>query len=191
MANWFKNNLGWLIPVGILLVLVLWVMGSYNSLVKTDVNVDTAWGQVQSVYQRRADFIPNLVETVKGVRDFESSTYLALAEARSKWQGASTPREQVAAANGLESAIARLLVVVENYPQLKANENFLALQDELAGTENRISVERQRYNLAVGAYNKKTRFFPTNIIAALFGFEAREFFEASEGAENAPAVSFN
>lgn len=186
----WKKHLPWIIPAGIALILVLWLMGSYNGLVSAQVNVDTSWGQVQSVYQRRADLIPNLVETVKGVRDFEKETFTAITEARSRWQSAKTPQQQVAAANGLESSLARLLVVVENYPQLKSNENFLALQDELAGTENRVNVERQRYNEAVGAYNKKTRKFPSVIVASLFGFEPREFFEADAGADKAPKITF-
>ena len=187
--NW-KKQLPWIIPVAVVLLFILWTIGSYNGLVNAQVNVDTSWGQVQSVYQRRADLIPNLVETVKGVRDFEKETFTAITEARSRWQTANTPQEQVAAANNLESTLARLLVVVENYPQLKSNENFLALQDELAGTENRINVERQRYNEAVGTYNKKTRTFPSVIIASLFGFERREFFEADAGADKVPQVTF-
>ncbi len=190
MANWFSKNWTWVVPVAAVLLLILWTIGSYNGLVSAEVGVDTAWGQVQSVYQRRADLVPNLVETVKGIRDFEKETFLAITEARSRWQTASTPQEQVAATNQLESAIGRLLVVVENYPQLKSNENFLALQDELAGTENRINVERQRYNEAVGAYNKKVRVFPGVIVASMFGFEKREFFAAEAGAENAPTVDF-
>jgi LemA protein len=190
MANWFSKNWQWVVPVAAVVLLVFWFIGSYNGLVRADVSVDTAWGQVQSVYQRRADLVPNLIETVKGIRDFEKETFLAVTEARSRWQGAATPQEQVAATNQLESAIGRLLVVVENYPQLRSNENFLALQDELAGTENRINVERQRYNDAVGAYNKKVRVFPTVVVASLFGFEKREFFESEAGAENVPTVDF-
>jgi len=179
-----------LIVGGILVLFFLWAMASYNGLVGSEVKVDTAWGQVQSVYQRRADLIPNLVNTVKGAKDFEQKTLTDITEARSRWQGAKTPQDQVEAANGIESALARLLVVVENYPELKSNQNFLALQDELAGTENRINVERQRYNEAVGDYNTRLRKFPTVIIAGLFGFDAREFFAASAGAENAPVVTF-
>lgn len=190
MSNWFSKNWTWVVPVAVVVLLVLWTIGSYNGLVRAEVGVDTAWGQVQSVYQRRADLVPNLVETVKGIRDFERETFLAVTEARSRWQTASTPQEQVAATNQLESALSKLLLVVENYPQLKSNENFLALQDELAGTENRINVERQRYNEAVGAYNKKVRVFPSVIIASMFGFENREFFAAEAGAENVPTVDF-
>jgi len=180
----------WIIAVVAILVLVIWPISIYNGIIKSEVNIDTAWGQVQSVYQRRADLIPNLVETVKGIKDFEQETFLAITEARSRWQGATTSGEQVVAANQLESAISRLLLVVENYPDLKSSQNFLALQDELAGTENRISVERQRYNQAVGTFNKKLRVFPNNIIASMFGFEKREFFQAETGAELVTEVSF-
>jgi len=190
MAKSKNKYIPWIIAGVAILLLVVWPVKIYNGIIKTEVNVDTAWGQVQSVYQRRADLIPNLVETVKGIRDFEQETFLAITEARSRWQGATTPGEQVAAANQLEGAISRLLLVVENYPDLKSNQNFLALQDELAGTENRISVERQRYNQAVGTFNKKLRVFPNNLIAGMFSFEMREFFEAEKGAEDVTAVSF-
>jgi len=185
MKNW-KKHIYWIIPV----IIVLWVIMTYNALISSQVGVDTAWGQVQTVYQRRVDLIPNLIETVKGAKDFEQSVLVQITEARSKWQNALTQNQRVEAANGIESALSRLLVVVENYPQLKSNQNFLALQDELAGTENRISVERQRYNSAVGIYNTKIRKLPTNLIAGIFGFEKREFFQAEKGAENAPKVKF-
>ncbi len=186
----WKKHLNWIIPVAILLLIVFYIIGSYNSLVRADVNVDNKWAQVETQYQRRVDLIPNLVETVKGYASHEEGVFTEITEARSRWQTASTPQQQVAAANGLESAISRLLLVVENYPDLKASTNFLALQDELAGTENRVSVERMRYNNAVGELNKMVRFFPKNIIASVFGFEKRDFFEAEEGAAEAPEVSF-
>ncbi len=188
--SWFAQHWKWIVPVTVVVVLLLWFILTYNSLVRSQVAVDTSWGQVQSVYQRRADLIPNLVETVKGVKNFEKETYLAVTEARSKWQSAATPEQKVVAANQLESTLSKLLVTVENYPELKSNQNFLALQDELAGTENRINVERQRYNEAVGAYNQKQMVFPGVIVARMFGFEKRAFFEAKSGAENAPAVKF-
>lgn len=188
--NWFSANWKWAVPLAVVLFLALWMVASYNSLVRSEVAVDTAWGQVETVYQRRVDLIPNLVETVKGVSNFEKETYLAVTEARSQWQSASTPEAQVAASNQLESTISKLLLVSENYPELKSNQNFLALQDELAGTENRISVERQRYNEAVGSYNKKIRVFPGALVARIFGFEKKEFFAAEAGAEEAPAVNF-
>ena len=188
-----KISKGWIIGISVLILVVIiawWIVGTYNSLVNKQVEVDKAWGNVQSVYQRRADLIPNLVATVKGFAKQELTVFTEVTNARSAWTNAKTPEQQVAAANGLESALGRLLVVVENYPQLKSDQNFLALQDELAGTENRINVERQRYNTAVSDYNKKVRMFPSNIIAAVFGFDMRTFFEAKEGAENAPSVQF-
>ena len=189
-SSWFAKNWKWAVPLAVVVLVALWFMLAYNSLVRSEVAVDTSWSQVQSAYQRRADLIPNLIETVKGVTNFEKETYLAVTEARSRWQTAATPQAQVAATNQLESALSRLLLVVENYPQLKSNENFLALQDELAGTENRINVERQRYNEAVGAYNQKIRVFPAALVAKWFGFQPKAFFEAKPGAENAPEVKF-
>ena len=188
-----RERKSFLLVLGIsaLLLSVLgWMVLSYNGLVTADVSVDTAWSQVETVYQRRADLIPNLVETVKGAKNFEQETLIKITEARSAWAGAKTNEEKVAAANGMESALSRLMVVVENYPELKSNANFLALQDELANTENKIAVERGRYNDEVSKYNRKVRAFPSNIAANLFGFEQRTFFKAAEGAENAPPVSF-
>jgi len=189
-----------MVVAAVVLILVLSVVGMYNGLVKADVNVDTAWGQVQASYQRRADLIPNLVETVKGAANFETSTQTKIAElrtgavaAKQAWDGATTAQEKVAAANQMESVLSgykALNINVENYPELKATTNFEDLQFELAGTENRVNVERQRYNEEVGAFNKKLRVFPTNIIAGMFGFEKRDFFGAQTGAENAPQVTF-
>jgi len=176
--------------LAIVLILGLWLVGSYNSLVRLDENVNNKWAQVETVYQRRADLIPNLVATVQGAANFEKSTFVEVTEARTKWLNAGSVNEKVQAANGLESALARLLVTFENYPQLKANQNFLALQDELANTENKISVERQRYNDAVNEMNRKIRAFPSNVVAGMFGFGQRIYFESAEGAENAPTVSF-
>lgn len=188
-SNW-KRHLVWVLPVVIILIILLSLVGTYNGLVQADVNVDTNWAQVEAVYQRRADLIPNLVETVKGVAEQETELFTSVTEARTQWLNAQSPEQQVAAANEMESALARLLVTVEAYPEMKSNQNFLALQDQLEGAENRITVERKRYNDAVGAYNKRIRVFPTNLIAAMFGFEKREFFEAQAGAENAPQVEF-
>src|SRR3989338_8504307 len=176
--------------IGILVILIIWFGASYNGLIKRQVEVDKSWGNVQSVYQRRADLIPNLVNTVKGFAKQELTVFTEVTNARSAWANAKTTEKQVNAANGLESAISRLLLVVENYPLLKSDQNFLALQDELAGTENRINVERQRYNEAVSEYNKRVRVIPSNIVAGLFGFEQRTFFEAASCAENAPNVAF-
>ncbi|MDI3280770.1 MAG: LemA family protein, partial [Bacillota bacterium] len=140
--------------------------------------------------QRRYDLIPNLVETVKGYTRHEEAVFKELADARSRYAGAATPQEKMAAAGQLESALGRLLVVVENYPNLKADQRFAQLQDELAGTENRIAVERMRYNQAVRRYNATIRRLPYNILASLFNFQPREYFEAAGGAQEAPKVQF-
>jgi LemA protein len=177
-----------IIAGAILLLMVLWVMGSYNGLVSSDESVNEKWANVQTAYQRRADLIPNLVETVKQYSDYEGSVLTEITNARASVGKANTPAELQAADAELNSALSKLLVVVENYPNLKANENYLSLQDELAGTENRIKTERDIFNNAVKGYNIKVRRFPTNIIAGMFGFEKKEGFEAAEGAENAPSV---
>ncbi len=191
-----------LILVFVGLVVGLGLMGSYNRLVKLQQSVDQSWAQVQNVYQRRADLIPNLVNTVQGAANFEKSTLTEVTNAR-----ASVGRVQIdpnkaptdaaqlqkfqAAQGDLSNALSRLLVVAENYPQLKSNQNFLGLQAQLEGTENRISVERGNFNREVQSYNTAVRSFPTNFIAGMFGFAPRPFFNAQPGAEKAPAVNFN
>jgi LemA protein len=169
-------------------ILILWVWGSYNSLVKLDEGVNEKWANVQTAYQRRADLIPNLVETVKKYTNYEGSVLTEITNARASVGSAKTPAQLQAAGNDLNSALARLLVVMENYPNLKANENYLSLQDELAGTENRIKAERDIFNNAVKQLNVKIRTFPSNVVAGWFGFEKREMFEATAGAETAPNV---
>jgi len=178
-----------LIVMGVvLLILALWVIGSYNSLVRQDESVNEKWANVQTAYQRRADLIPNLVAVVRQYSNYEGSVLTEITEARASVAKASTPSELAAAGDKMDSALARLLVVVENYPNLKANENYLSLQDELAGTENRIKTERDIYNNAVKEMNIKVRRFPTNIVANMFGFEQRDMFEAAAGTETAPDV---
>jgi LemA protein len=172
---------------------------SYNSIVRKEEGVAGSWGQVENVYQRRADLIPNLVNTVKGVANFEKSTLVAVQEARSKATQVTvdpnklTP-ENVAkfqnAQDGLGQAIGRLLMVTENYPQLKANENFTQLQNELEGTENRIAVERRKFNESVQDYNATIRSFPANLTAKMFGFEKKGYFAATARAEKPPQVQF-
>lgn len=188
-----------IVIVAVVLVLFFWIKGMYNSMVRTDETVSQAWAQVENVYQRRADLIPNLVATVKGYAEHESSTLEAVVEARAKATQAtvdpSTLSEEelarfMSAQNELGTAIGRLLVSVERYPDLKANQNFLELQAQLEGTENRITVERQKFNEAARNYNVTIRRFPNNIFAGMFGFEKKGYFEASEGAEQAPVVSF-
>lgn len=177
--------------IGIAVVILLgifWVVGSYNGLVTADETVTEKWANVQTAYQRRADLIPNLVATVQEYTDYEGELLLAVTEARASVGSAQTPAQLSSAGGQLDSALSRLLVVMENYPNLKANENYLSLQDELAGTENRVKVERDIYNKAVKNMNIKVRRFPTNIIAGMFGFERQDSFEAEEGTDTAPAV---
>lgn len=184
-----SNKTLWIV-LGIVLFLLIVFVGMYNSIVTLDETADAQWANVESTYQRRADLIPNLVNTVKGYAAHEEEVLTAITEARSAWAGAGSQSEQIEAAGNMDSALARLMVVVENYPDLKASQNFMALQDELAGTENRISVERMRFNEAVRNYNIKIKRFPSNMIANMFGFEQKTLFEAQEGSENAPQVMF-
>ena len=186
-----KMSTGKIVGISIAVVVVLiilWVAGSYNGLVGADEGVNEKWANVQTAYQRRADLIPNLVETVKQYSDYEGNILTEITNARASIGKANSPSELQAAGNEMNSALSRLLVVVENYPNLKANENYLSLQDELAGTENRIKTERDIYNKAVKALNIKVRRFPTNIIAGMFGFSTKEMFEADAGAATAPDV---
>lgn len=199
-----QRNLGIWVVLAILVLVVISGAGSYNGLVASSQAVDAQWGQVQNVYQRRADLVPNLVATVKGAANFEKSTYIAVAQARASVGSLSPQTVQNAvsdpaamaqfekAQNALGSSLSRLLVTVENYPQLKANENFLTLQSQLEGTENRIAVERKRYNDLAQAYNTRRTTFPTLIYAGIFGkqFGTKSYFQASTAAQNAPQVQF-
>jgi LemA protein len=183
-----------LIIVGIIILIIVipysYIKGTYNSLVTMDESVKGAWAQVENQLQRRYDLIPNYVETVKGYAAHEKEVFVKVTEARSKVAGAGSINEKIQANNQLSSALSRLLVVVERYPELKANTNFIRLQDELAGTENRIAVERRRFNETVKVYNIKIRTFPTNIIAGMFGFEKATFFEVPKESQEAPKVKF-
>jgi LemA protein len=193
-----------IVLVGLVVVVALWIGGSYNKLVALDQAVQAQWGQVENVYQRRADLVPNLVATVKGVANFEKSTYVAVAEARAKVGQVTTTASAdtvnnpaafakfQAAQDGLTSALSRLLAVVENYPDLKASQNFLDLQSQLEGTENRIAVERMRFNETAQSFNTARQSFPTNIVAGMFGdqFKLKAYFQAQPGSENAPKVQF-
>jgi len=198
-----RSYAGW-IALAIGAIVVISMIASYNALVGLSQAVDAQWGQVQNVYQRRADLIPNLVATVKGAANFEKSTYVAVTQARAS-VGRLSPEvvrnavndpkamsQYEQAQNSLGGALSRLLVVVENYPQLKANENFLTLQAQLEGTENRIAVERRRYNELAQAFNTRRNTFPTNVYANLFGarFGNKSYFQAAPGAEKAPQVTF-
>lgn len=189
-----------LIIVGILAVIVFWAIGIYNNMVKLDEETQQAWAQVENVYQRRADLIPNLVKTVQGAAEYEKGTLEAVIEARSKATSVqidptNLTEENIAAfqqaQDQLSSALSRLMVVVERYPELKANQNFLELQSQLEGTENRIVVERKKFNEVVQKYNTAIRRFPNNIFAGMFGFDKKGYFKAKEGADVAPDVEFN
>ena len=184
-----------LIVLVVLVLIVLWFGNTYighrNEMVRKNETIKAAWSQVDNVMQRRADLIPNLVETVKGFAAQEQTVFTNIANARAAMAGARTPQEKIAANGQLDSALSRLLVVVENYPQLKSNENFLRLQDELAGTENRIAVERKRYNDAIQDYNTYISLFPNNIVASMSGFTRNDaYFKADEGARQVPKVQF-
>jgi LemA protein len=189
-----RGKLLWLgfLGIAVLLVLVIGcsVVGRYNRLVTLSETVDASWAQVENVLQRRADLIPNLVETVKGYAAHEREVFEQVAEARSRLAGAASPAEAARANEGLTSALGRLLAIAEAYPELKANENFARLQDELAGTENRIAVERRRYNETVRSFNTTIQRFPDRLVAGLLGFTQREYFEAAEGAREVPKVEF-
>jgi LemA protein len=192
----------WIIIGVIVLVIVILISGiknSYNKMATMDEQITSNWSQVENVYQRRADLIPNLVNTVKGYATHENSTLTEIVEARAKATSvnihpdkldAQSLQEFQTAQQGLSSALGRLMVVVENYPDLKANQNFRDLQAQLEGTENRITVERRNFNESVQAYNAFIRLFPKNIYAAVFGFEKRDYFKAIEGSQKAPEVKF-
>jgi LemA protein len=192
----------WII-IGVIAVVVLFayssIKGTYNKMVSLDEGVKTQWSQVENVYQRRADLIPNLVSTVKGYANFEQETLTGVIEARAKATSVNINPENLDAAGieqfqqaqaGLGSALARLMVVVERYPDLKANQNFLELQAQLEGTENRITVERMKFNESAQAYNSFIRQFPRNLYASMFNFEAKAYFQADAGADKAPVVEF-
>ena len=185
---------GCLLAGGVLVLVAvvfgLALMGMYNGVVAKDEACNKTWANVDSALQRRFDLIPNLVNTVKGYAAHEKGVLEEVTRLRSQWGEAKTQAEKVGVASMLEGAMGRLMVVMENYPELKADKNFLALQDELAGTENRINVERQRYNESVQIYNTTVRQMPTALLARLAGFTARAPFEAAEGAETAPTVEF-
>ena len=183
----------------VVLGIFFWFQGNYNRMVKMDEGVQAAWSQVENVYQRRADLIPNLVATVKGYAEHEQQTLEGVVSARSKATQITVDAENLTpdelakyqkAQGELGAALGKLLAITENYPELKANENFLSLQSQLEGTENRIAVERKKYNETARNYNTEIRQFPKNIVAGMFGFEKKPYFEAQEGAQQAPVVAF-
>ncbi|HBV88215.1 LemA family protein [Desulfosporosinus sp.] len=181
----------WLIPVGIIVLLGVLMISGYNNMVKISEDVNGSWSQVQNQLQRRADLIPNLVETVKGYAAQEKEVFTEVAEARAKLAGATTVAAAGQADQALTSALGRLLAISESYPQLKSDANFRALQDELAGTENRIATARMDYNNTVQSYNTKTKTFPTSLYAGILGFGPRDYFKPTAGVENVPSVDFS
>lgn len=194
----FKYKKSWTAWIIVIIVLIM-AWSSYNGMVGSEENVEAQWGNVENVYQRRADLIPNLVNTVKGYAEHEKETLTEVIEARSKATSVNidpsklTPsaiQQFQAAQNGLSSALGKLMVIVERYPNLKANQNFLELQAQLEGTENRIAVERRKYNEIAKTFNKRIKKLPGKLFNTFYGFEEKGYFEAQEGAENAPVVSF-
>ncbi|MDD5723248.1 MAG: LemA family protein [Syntrophales bacterium] len=187
-----KRNL--LIAVGVIVVVLLMfysgIKGAYNSFVTLDEGIKASWAQVENQLQRRYDLIPNLVETVRGFAAQEKAVFIGVTEARAKVGGAKSIPDKIEANNQLAGALSRLLVTVERYPDIKSDQNFIRLQDELAGTENRIAVERRRYNETVRTYNVRIRTFPSNVLAGMFGFTKAEFFEVPDSAQAAPEVKF-
>jgi len=186
-----KKSVIVLIVVGVMLLLAASrLAGAYNGLVNKQTQVRTAWAEVDNLLQRRSDLIPNLVETVKGFAAQEQTVLGRIADARAQLAGARTPQERIAAGQAMDSALGRLLVVIENYPELRSSENFMRLQDELAGTENRLSVGRTRYNEVAGEYNAMVRRFPANFFAGMLGFGAEPFYPVATEAKQVPRVDF-
>lgn len=186
-----KSTIVIIAVVAILLIIIMGIVSSYNGLVGLSEEVDNKFSTIDTMLQRRADLIPNLVNTVKGYTNQEQSVIDSVTEARAKLSGATTVEDKANANQELTNALNNLLVIVENYPDLKSSENFINLQDELAGTENRIATARKDYNDAVKKYNSKIKRFPTNIISSMFSFEEKEYFQAKEGSEGVPTVDFN
>ena len=194
-----KKHLGWIIPAIIVVIIIFWGIGGYNGMVSLDEGVQNKWADVETQYQRRADLIPNLVNTVKGYAAHESQTLENVVKARSEASSVKVDPQNITpeklaeyqmAQSGVSSALGRLMVIVEKYPDLKANQNFLELQSQLEGPENRINTARRDFNEAAKGFNTEIRRFPKNILAGMFGFEKKAYFEAEKGAEKAPEVQF-
>lgn len=185
-----KKHGVWIAIGAIVLLLALLFIPSYNGFVNKEEDVDQAYAQIETQLQRRQDLIPNLVNTVKGYASQEKEVIKSVSDARAKLAGADTVSEQADADGELSTALSRLLVVVENYPELKSNQNFQQLADELAGTENRLAVARKEYNETVSNYNRSVKRLPGSVVASLFGFDEKAYFKASEGAEEVPSVDF-
>jgi LemA protein len=188
--SFLQNNKKTLIIVAIIAVVVIWVVGSYNGFVSGNQSVSNAWAQIDTQLQRRFDLVPNLVETVKGITKQEQEVFGKIADARSKYAGATTQDGKVQAAGEYESALSRLLVITENYPQLQSSQAFRDLMTQLEGTENRIAVSRKDYNDVVASWNSRVARFPGMIVAKIFGFSTKAYFQVEEGAKANPAVTF-
>ena len=186
-----KSTIAIIVVVVILIAIIAGLVSSYNGVVSLSEEVDNKFATIDTMLQRRADLIPNLVNTVKGYTNQEQSVIDSVTDARAKLAGATSVEDKANADQDLTRALNNLLVVVENYPDLKSSQNFINLSDELAGTENRIATARKDYNDAVRTYNTKIKRFPTNIISGMFGFDEREYFQATEGSEEVPTVDFN
>lgn len=186
-----KNNKTLIAIVAVVAFVLMFAISTYNSFVSLDLQATEQWAQVENQYQRRFDLIPNLVKSVEGVMKQEKDVFGALAEARTRYSGATSVSDKAQAAGQLESALSRLLVVMENYPVLKSDQTVNRLMDELAGTENRIATERGRFNNTVKDFNLKVRTFPGNLLAGIFGFSPKNYFEAAEVVKTAPQVEFN
>ncbi|MBU5228083.1 LemA family protein [Clostridium senegalense] len=187
-----KKSMSIVIAILVIIAIIIFpLVSSYNNFVSLEEQVNTVASDLDAQLQRRADLIPNLVSTVKGYTTHEEEVLTSIADARSKLAGAGTMEEKAAADSELSNSLSRLLVVVENYPELKANENFKDLTVALEGTENRIAIKREDYNNVVSQYNKKIKRFPGNIVASMFGFEEKQYFKAAEGATEVPKVEFN
>ena len=178
----------WFIILVVVIFIGVWIMGTYNGFITMTQKIDSQWAQVETQYQRRYDLIPNLVSSVTGFMQFEKDLLTEVTALRSQWSNAATTADKIEASTGLEGALSRLLVVMENYPDIKSDQTVLGLMDELAGTENRVAVERSRYNELVRQYNTGIKIFPSNILANMFGFIEKPYFESVEGSEEVPKV---
>jgi LemA protein len=188
--NFWQKNKVWIIVLVVVLLVVFWVIGKYNSFVVQNEGIDNQWAQVENQLQRRFDLIPNVINTVKGITKQEKDVFGALAEARTRYAGSSTVDEKAAAAGQVESSLGRLLVIAENYPQLQSSQSFRDLNVALEGTENRLAVERQKYNDLVKNLNASVKIFPNSILASIFGVAERAYFEITEETAEVPKVDF-
>ncbi len=189
--SFFQRNLAWIVVLAVVVVAVLWGISRYNSFVTLNEQIDTQWAQVENQLKRRFDLIPNIVASVKGQTQQEKDVLLAIADARTRYAGATTVDQKASAASAVEGALARLMVIVENYPTLQSSQAFQDLRVTLEGTENRIAVERKNYNDKVNLLNVQVKRFPSSIIAGLFGVEAREYFEVPVEQQQNPTVDFS